>query len=213
MSRRTPSRGPNSRATASGSRGTAGPARMPRRRTGADAGIDPAADRVEAHVEGRQRALALAAKRPRLTGRAVIMVLVLLALALSYASSLQAYLHQRSQISSLEEQISERADRISDLEVEKDRWQDKTFIKQQARERFGYLMPGETGYEVLTGDGTPLSEDARLADPTERDTSPPEAWWGSMWGSVEEAGNPKRFDPAEKIKAPKDQLIKPKSSD
>ena len=83
------------------------------------------------------------------TGRAAILVLVLAVLAVSYASSLRAYLQQRAHIGDVKEQIAEQQASIDDLEREKSRWDDAAFVRAQARERFGYLMPGETSYVVL----------------------------------------------------------------
>jgi len=54
-------------------------------------------------------------RRPRLTGRAAILVLVVAVLTVSYASSMRAYLQQRAHIKDVKEQIATRqaADRKS----------------------------------------------------------------------------------------------------
>ena len=107
------------------------------------------------------------APRPRLTGRAAILVLVLAVLTVSYASSLRAYLQQRAHIGDLKAQIAEREAEHRRLEREKQRWQDPAYVEAQARERFGYVMPGETSYVVLDEDGEPLESDAdRCPTPT-----------------------------------------------
>lgn len=129
--------------------------------------------------------------RSRFTGRAAVLVLVLAVLAVSYASSLRAYLDQRAHIAELKDQIAARGEAIDRLEREKRRWEDDSYVRSQARERFGYLMPGETGYQVLDEDGLPLETDTGLSDPDE--VLPPEAppaWWDRGWASVELAGNP-----------------------
>ncbi|WP_090967721.1 FtsB family cell division protein [Nocardioides exalbidus] len=131
-----------------------------------------------------------AARRPRFTGRAAVLVLVLAVLTVSYASSLRAYLQQRSHIGDLKAQIAEREASINDLEREKKRWDDPAYVKAQARERFGYLMPGESGFEVIGTDGKPLEAQARLNDPDDVIKTVPKAWWTGVWESVELAGNP-----------------------
>ena len=93
------------------------------------------------------------APRPRLTGRAAILILLVAVLTVSYASSMRAYLQQRGHIADLKSQIAERSASISDLEREKLRWKDDAFLEQQARERFGFVFPGETSYQVLDSDG------------------------------------------------------------
>ena len=119
-----------------------------------------------------------------------MLVLVLAVLTVSYASSLRAYLQQRSHIGDLKAQIAEREASINDLEREKKRWDDPAYVKAQARARFGYLMPGESGFEVIGADGKPLEAQASLNDPSDVIKTVPKAWWTAAWESVELAGNP-----------------------
>jgi hypothetical protein len=119
-----------------------------------------------------------------------VLVLVLAVLTVSYASSLRAYLQQRAHIGDLKESIAERETAINALEREKQRWQDPAFVRAQARARFGYLMPGETGFLVLDEDGNPLESQTSLSDPDEVIKTVPTAWWSEAWASVELAGNP-----------------------
>ena len=119
-----------------------------------------------------------------------MLVLVLAVLTVSYASSLRAYLEQRSHIGDLRAQIAEREASINDLEREKQRWNDPAYVKAQARARFGYLMPGESGFEVIGVDGKPLEAQATLNDPSEVIRTVPKAWWTDAWDSMELAGNP-----------------------
>ncbi len=119
-----------------------------------------------------------------------MLVLVLAVLTVSYASSLRAYLQQRSHIGDLKVQIAEREASIDDLEREKKRWDDPAYVKAQARSRFGYLMPGESGFEVIGADGKPLEAQASLNDPSDVIKTVPKAWWSAAWESMELAGNP-----------------------
>ncbi len=136
-----------------------------------------------------------AERRPRFTGRAAVLVLVLAVLAVSYASSLKAYLQQRAHIEDLKTQIDRTSASIDDLEREKRRWNDDAFVRAQARERFGYVMPGETSYVVLDEHGEPIESPARLHDADELLAEPPTAWWEDAWESVELAGDPPRDSP------------------
>ena len=78
------------------------------------------------------------------------------------------------------------------------------FVQAQARERFGYLMPGETSYVVLGEDGKPLESDTNLPDSSDVRKPEPQAWWGPVWDSTKLAGNPPRHQapPATEIEAP-----------
>lgn len=129
-------------------------------------------------------------RKPRLTGRAAILVLVVAVLTVSYASSMRAYLQQRSHIEDLKTQIAQRETSIDELEREKRRWHDPAFVQAQAHERFGYVMPGETSYVVLGEDGKPLQSQTSLTDPSTITRKTPTAWWTEEWKSVQLAGNP-----------------------
>ena len=124
----------------------------------------------------------------------MVLVLVLSVLTISYASSLKAYVVQHRQITDLQHQISASQSSINRLQDEKARWNDPAYVKEQARARFGYLMPGETSYVVIGEDGKPLAAQASLSDPRTHSDSAPTAWWTTEWKSVELAGNPPSTD-------------------
>lgn len=135
-------------------------------------------------------------RRPRLTGRAMVLVLVVAVLMASYASSLRAYLQQRDQISDLKAEIAMREKAIGELEREKRRWEDPAYLRQQARQRFGYVMPGERSFVVVDENGDPVSGRA-LDDPEDVVREEPTAWWDNAWGSVRLAGNPPQVKPGD----------------
>nr|WP_246284411.1 septum formation initiator family protein [Nocardioides perillae] len=134
--------------------------------------------------------------------------MVLGLLAVSYASSMRAFLDQRARIGDLKSAIAERQADIDRLEREKRRWQDPEFVQGQARKRFGYLEPGETGYQVIDVDGEPLEPSSELSDPDQVVPEPtPTAWWETAWASVELAGDPPRErTPAARLDAPAEDL-------
>jgi cell division protein FtsB len=135
----------------------------------------------------------------RFTGRAMVLLLVLSVLTISYASSLKAYFQQHSQITELKAQIASSETSISALQNEKARWQDPAYVREQARARFGYLMPGQTSYVVIGADGKPLAAQATLSDPrTTTAGKTPTAWWTTEWKSVQLAGDPPPVKPKQK---------------
>lgn len=143
---------------------------------------------------------------PRLTGRAAVLVLVVAVLMVSYASSLRAYLEQREHISSLRSSIAESQENIGQLEREKERWEDPAFVEMQARQRFGWVMPGEIGFQVIDENGEPLAAASSLTDPDAAAEAAMPLWWETAWGSVKEAGKPDRTEipPAAEIDPPKE---------
>lgn len=125
----------------------------------------------------------------------MIVVVIAVVLTLSYASSLRAYLVQRSQLDGLQADIAASQAAIEDLEQERERLEDPAYITQQARERLGMVRPGETPFVVLE-DGRPLQVESQLTDPSTIDPASPPPWWEGAWESVRVAGNPpRRADP------------------
>jgi cell division protein FtsB len=119
----------------------------------------------------------------RLTGRAVVLILVAAALVMSLAFPIREYLAQRAAIAAAEQRAALLEERVEGLEGQVDRWRDDDFVEQQARERLHYVMPGETGLVLLSPEDV---EDARK--PEIRTTVEPEvAWFDTLWGSVQEA--------------------------
>jgi hypothetical protein len=136
-----------------------------------------------------------------------VLVLVLAALLVSYASSMRAHLEQRSHINSLKASIASSQRSIEELEREKRRWQDDAYVEAQARARFAFGYPGEVGYHVLDDDGRPLDAQSTLVPPEEVGDGRPE-WWESTLSSLEAAERPVEPEttPADLIKPPPDDL-------
>ena len=159
-------------------------------RKGARPGRIPGNNRPGSRGSERARTTAVDEARPRFTNRMAILVVVLAVLVVSYASSMRAYLQQRSHINDLKSSIALHEANIDQLETEKDRWADPAYVEAQARARLGYVMPGEKTYLVLGEDGKPLEPQSELEDPATVLDSEPTAWWDDAWDSVELAGHP-----------------------
>jgi cell division protein FtsB len=126
-----------------------------------------------------------------LTGRAAVVLLVLGALIVSYAQSLRVWFDQHQQVTSLQQEIRDREKRVSELNNEIERWDDDAYVKAQARQRLGWVMPGEVGYRVIGVDGKPIGAPPEPAAPSDGTTDAQKpTWYTKLWGSVEGAGNP-----------------------
>lgn len=119
-----------------------------------------------------------------------ILIVVFAVLVVSYASSLRAYRNQRGDIDALRAQIASSTTDIGRLQREKGRWADQAYIEQQARARFGWVLPGETAYQVVGRDGKPLGSDDRLSDPNAVIRTAPTSWWAKEYSSLEKADHP-----------------------
>src|SRR3954453_2088444 len=114
---------------------------QPRRAPSGRPGSRPSGPRQRPRARAAAPAAAATPASPprqsRFTGRAMVLVLVLSVLTISYASSLKAYFQQHSQIQSLRAEIVYSESDIHRLEDEKARWQEPAYIREQARARFG----------------------------------------------------------------------------
>jgi hypothetical protein len=118
---------------------------------------------------------------------------------------MRSYLEQRHHLAALRTSIADSKAGIASLESEKRRWRDREYVEAQARRRFGWVMPGEVGYQVIGEDGEPLDGDGSLTDPEAAAKSLQPEWWQTAWETVEAAGDPRTAPspPAEEIRAPK----------
>jgi cell division protein FtsB len=134
---------------------------------------------------GSGAATRTSAPRPpsRLTSRAVILGVVLLALAMSYVFPLRIYLTQQAEISELRVSHQAQREHIAGLEAEADRWADDEYVRIQARKRRFFVEPGEIPIIIVwdeeeTGDaGGDPDDGPQRAEP----------WWSTLWSSVEAA--------------------------
>lgn len=122
----------------------------------------------------------LSAPRPRWgTGRATVLVAVLVALALGYTYPVRVYLDQQADIARMEAaQAAQRAE-IEELAAEAAKLQDHKYIEAKARERF---FMGREGEQLLIVLSNPPGE-AEAAD------QPPglageDRWYDTLWTSV-----------------------------
>ena len=135
-----------------------------------------------------------------LTARAIALAVVLLILTISYATSLRIYFSQAQEISATKAEIAERQQRIHDLQGELARWDDEAYVRMQARERLGWVVPGEIGYTVADADGKPLGGGAQITAEAAPQEPTRDSWWARLWGSVETADKPApvKTSPADK---------------
>jgi Septum formation initiator len=117
------------------------------------------------------------------------MLLVVAVLAVSYASSVRAWLQQRSDINTYSAQIAASKANITSLQHLKQRLHDPAYLHAQARERFGWVLPGQVGYRVIGASGHVWKTGTNglsLAAPASTSTS--HEWWDRAWRSIVAAG-------------------------
>ena len=117
-----------------------------------------------------------------------MLVLVVALLMVSYASSMRAYIEQQRHLSDLRTSIAHSQAQVDKLTREKKRWKDPAFVKTMAHQRFGWVMPGEIGFQVLDAHGRPMNYNDTLSPPNSVTDATRPLWWQSAWGSVVAAG-------------------------
>ncbi|MGI8576902.1 MAG: FtsB family cell division protein [Nocardioidaceae bacterium] len=164
----------------------------------------PATRRTSRVEHSPQSPRTTASARSKLTGRAAILALILAVLAVSYASSVRAWLKQRSDVNTLTAEIASRRAQVAELEQSKRRWHDPAYIETQARLRFGWVLPGEIGYHVIGADGQVWTDGTRaLSAPDAITTASPQEWWQREWGSVVQAAKTPEQVAAATLKKPR----------
>ena len=122
----------------------------------------------------------MSGRRPTLTGRAAILVLVLAALVVTLAIPLRAWMSQQAEIAALEADVAQSRERVESLRAELEDWEDPAFVIAQARSRLHFVFPGEVGYVVL-------GEDDRPIVPEEESAADQAPWYSRLWDSTLQA--------------------------
>ena len=114
--------------------------------------------------------------------RAAILAAVVCVLTLTIAGPVRTYFAQRTEMNQLA--ASEKALRaqIADLEQQKAKLADPVFIAAQARERLGFVKPGDIPYQVQLPPSAAIpSDQPGAAAPASR---PNEPWYTSLWRTI-----------------------------
>jgi cell division protein FtsL len=122
--------------------------------------------------------------RPRRTGRAAVLAVVLCAIALTLAYPVREYIADRRQIDQLAASNTRLAQEVRHLKFEARSLASPTVIEQEARDDLHMCFPSQTCYDVIP-----------LASPHAAAAAKPAGspWYGRLWESVQKAdGTPAR---------------------
>jgi cell division protein FtsB len=142
-------------------------------------------------IEPIQRAIAESAeqrsdRRLGLTARrAAILAAVVCVLTLTIAGPVRTYFAQRTEMKQLAASEASLRGQIADLEQQKDKLADPAYVAAQARERLGFVMPGEIPYQVQLPPNAALPVEPG-STPTAVTNNDP--WYTSLWHTI--ADNP-----------------------
>nr|WP_082510356.1 septum formation initiator family protein [Leifsonia sp. Leaf325] len=139
----------------------------------------PAALRRESAAGGWMRGLRFSGFSLIMMGLAVLAVIVL-------APAAQSWVAQRQQIAALQQAVAAEKSEVESLTAERERWNDKTFITTQARERLAYVMPGEVSFLVIND--LPAAAAAEPAPVSTEVQATKSDWMQSLFASTMAAG-------------------------
>jgi cell division protein FtsB len=116
--------------------------------------------------------------------RAAILAAVVCVLTLTIAGPVRTYFAQRTEMKQLRASEERLRSQIAELEQQKVKLADPVFIAAQARERLGFVMPGEIPYQVQlpangAAPGTPGAEPATA--------NPDQPWYTALWHTIADA--------------------------
>jgi cell division protein FtsB len=122
------------------------------------------------------------------TQRLVAVVVVLAVLALSYVSSLRIWIDQEQQMAAARQAIARDQAAVDRLYDEIERWKNPDYVKAQARDRLGWVFPGEIGYRVIGPDGKVIG--GQVGSIAGRDDPENQTWYERLQGSIQTADQP-----------------------
>ncbi len=113
--------------------------------------------------------------------RAAILAAVVCVLTLTIAGPVRTYFAQRTEMKQLAASETALRKQIADLESQKAKLADPVYIAAQARERLGFVMPGDIPYQVQLPPGAEIEPETGPQAEAVRNTDP---WYTSLWHTI-----------------------------
>ena len=124
----------------------------------------------------------------RNSGFSFVMMGILVLAVVVLAPSLRTYAEQRQDIDRLKASVSDQQETVDHLKTERERWNDRTFITTQARDRLSYVLPGDISFLVINDVNFPVSGLDTDAPVSTDIQSTDVDWLTSVFASVMTAG-------------------------
>jgi cell division protein FtsB len=148
-------------------------------RTTAEHIVEPIKRQIAESVEQRsEQRLGFTARR------AAVLAAVVCVLTLTIAGPVRTYFAQRTEMAQLTASEAALRGQIADLEQKKVKLGDPAYIAAQARERLGFVMPGDTPFQVQLPAGAAASSQPG-ADAVKPTSNAP--WYSSLWHTIADA--------------------------
>lgn len=144
----------------------------------------PSATKGVGEALGQNYAIRIRGRRGvrQYSAKFLIFTTFLLASLLILASPLTRSIEQSHEVASAKAQLEEVQAHREELQQQLNLWQDENYIRSQARERLGYVMPGETLYSVkLPGQSEDRQQHVQEVNRTRLKATP---WFVTLWESM-----------------------------
>lgn len=102
-------------------------------------------------------------------------------LTLTIAGPVRTYFAQRTEMKQLAQSEASLRAQIAQLESQKAKLADPAYIAAQARERLGFVMPGDIPYQVQLPPGSVQTQVRGPQPEIARNTDP---WYTSLWHTI-----------------------------
>ena len=123
-----------------------------------------------------------------------VLAAVVCVLTLTIAGPVRTYFAQRTEMSQLTASEAALRRQIADLEQKKVKLGDPAYIAAQARERLGFVMPGDTPFQVQLPAAAAVSPQPGGETATPASGAP---WYSSLWHTIADAPHLPPAAPAE----------------
>lgn len=124
----------------------------------------------------------------RNSGFSFVMMGILVLAVVVLAPALRTFAEQRQEIDRLKASVADQQESVDHLKTERERWNDRTYITTQARDRLSYVLPGDISFLVINDLALPVTggegTEAVSTDIQSTDVN----WLTSVFASVMTAG-------------------------
>ncbi|MGB8391677.1 FtsB family cell division protein [Mycobacterium sp.] len=133
--------------------------------------------------------------------RAAVLAAVFCVLTLTIAGPVRTYFAQRTEVDQLAASEASLRRQIADLEQKKGKLADPAYIAAQARERLGFVMPGDTPFQVQLPPTSAVSPQPGSETGKPASSDP---WYTALWHTIADAPHlpPTNVPPAEVSPSP-----------
>ncbi|MFE5294584.1 septum formation initiator family protein [Isoptericola sp. NPDC056618] len=135
-----------------------------------------------------------------LTVRLIVLSVVVLLAVVLLLPTVRGAVTQAHELDRLRTELAQNRAERDRLEVELGRWEDRSYVEEQARSRLSFVMPADKVWRVVDPDAAgdddvdPVTGEAVGSGPVGTSTGPSVPWYQSVWESVRVADGPATTD-------------------